>query len=294
MAAMKKGGLGRGIDTIFSDNEKKNEETTGTTMVRIALVEPKVGQPRKYFDPEELQNLALSIAQYGVIQPITVRRTGDMYRIIAGERRWRAARMAGLSEIPVVIMDADEQKSAEMALVENIQRENLNPIEEAEAIEALMDDFGLTQDEASKRIGRSRSTVANLLRLLDLPDSVREFIISGALSAGHAKAILSLNDRNRAEEAAKAVIAAEMSVRDTEKLIKKMNAEVKDIDAPIKEKSEINYTRELERKIEKALGRRVKIKENGNLSSISIGYTDHEDLEKVLTALCGKDFVDSI
>ncbi len=294
MAAMEKGGLGRGIDTIFSDNEKKNEETTGTTMVRIALVEPKVGQPRKYFDPEELQNLALSIAQYGVIQPITVRRTGDMYRIIAGERRWRAARMAGLSEIPVVIMDADEQKSAEMALVENIQRENLNPIEEAEAIEALMDDFGLTQDEASKRIGRSRSTVANLLRLLDLPDSVREFIISGALSAGHAKAILSLNDRNRAEEAAKAVIAAEMSVRDTEKLIKKMNAEVKDIDAPIKEKPEINYTRELERKIEKALGRRVKIKENGNLSSISIGYTDHEDLEKVLTALCGKDFVDSI
>ncbi len=291
---MKKGGLGRGIDTIFSDNEKKNEETTGTTMVRIALVEPKVGQPRKYFDPEELQNLALSIAQYGVIQPITVRRTGDMYRIIAGERRWRAARMAGLSEIPVVIMDADEQKSAEMALVENIQRENLNPIEEAEAIEALMDDFGLTQDEASKRIGRSRSTVANLLRLLDLPDSVREFIISGALSAGHAKAILSLNDRNRAEEAAKAVIAAEMSVRDTEKLIKKMNAEAKDIDAPIKEKPEINYTRELERKIEKALGRRVKIKENGNLSSISIGYTDHEDLEKVLTALCGKDFVDSI
>lgn len=291
---MKKGGLGRGIDTIFSDNENKNEETIGTTMVRIALVEPKVGQPRKYFDPEELQNLALSIAQYGVIQPITVRRTGDMYRIIAGERRWRAARMAGLSEIPVVIMDADEQKSAEMALVENIQRENLNPIEEAEAIEALMDDFGLTQDEASKRIGRSRSTVANLLRLLDLPDSVREFIISGALSAGHAKAILSLNDRNRAEEAAKAVIAAEMSVRDTEKLIKKMNAEVKDIDAPIKEKSEINYTRELERKIEKALGRRVKIKENGNLSSISIGYTDHEDLEKVLTALCGKDFVDSI
>ncbi len=294
MAAMEKGGLGRGIDTIFSDNEKKNEETTGTTMVRIALVEPKVGQPRKYFDPEELQNLALSIAQYGVIQPITVRRTGDMYRIIAGERRWRAARMAGLSEIPVVIMDADEQKSAEMALVENIQRENLNPIEEAEAIEALMDDFGLTQDEASKRIGRSRSTVANLLRLLDLPDSVREFIISGALSAGHAKAILSLNDRNRAEEAAKAVIAAEMSVRDTEKLIKKMNAEVKDIVASIKEKPEINYTRELERKIEKALGRRVKIKENGNLSSISIGYTDHEDLEKVLTALCGKDFVDSI
>ena len=294
MAAMKKGGLGRGIDTIFSDNEKKNEETTGTTMVRIALVEPKVGQPRKYFDQEELQNLALSIAQYGVIQPITVRRAGDMYRIIAGERRWRAARMAGLSEIPVVIMDADEQKSAEMALVENIQRENLNPIEEAEAIEALMDDFGLTQDEASKCIGRSRSTVANLLRLLDLPDSVREFIISGALSAGHAKAILSLNDRNRAEEAAKAVIAAEMSVRDTEKLIKKMNAEVKDIDAPIKEKPEINYTRELERKIEKALGRRVKIKENGNLSSISIGYTDHEDLEKVLTALCGKDFVDSI
>lgn len=293
MAAMKKGGLGRGIDMIFSDNEKKNEETTGVTTVRIALVEPKVGQPRKNFDAEELQNLALSIAQYGIIQPITVRKVGDMYRIIAGERRWRAARMAGLSEIPVVIMDADEQKSAEMALVENIQRQNLNPIEEAEAIEALMDEFGLTQDEASKRIGRSRSSVANLLRLLDLPDSVREYVSSGALSAGHAKAILALENKDRTEEAAKTVIAAEMSVRDTEKLIRKMNAEKANVDKPAPAEG-INYTRELERKVEKALGRRVKIKENGKLSSISIGYTDYEDLEKVLLALCGKDFVDSI
>ena len=293
MAAMKKGGLGRGIDMIFSDNEKKNEEATGATTVRIALVEPKVGQPRKNFDAEELQNLALSIAQYGIIQPITVRKVGDMYRIIAGERRWRAARMAGLSEIPVVIMDADEQKSAEMALVENIQRENLNPIEEAEAIEALMDEFGLTQDEASKRIGRSRSSVANLLRLLDLPDSVREYVSSGALSAGHAKAILALENKDRSEEAAKTVISAEMSVRDTEKLIRKMNAEKLNVDKPAPAEG-INYTRELERKVEKALGRRVKIKENGKLSSISIGYTDYEDLEKVLLALCGKDFVDSI
>lgn len=293
MAAMKKGGLGRGIDMIFSDNEKKNEEATGATTVRIALVEPKVGQPRKNFDAEELQNLALSIAQYGIIQPITVRKVGDMYRIIAGERRWRAARMAGLSEIPVVIMDADEQKSAEMALVENIQRQNLNPIEEAEAIEALMDEFGLTQDETSKRIGRSRSSVANLLRLLDLPDSVREYVSSGALSAGHAKAILALENKDRTEEAAKTVIAAEMSVRDTEKLIRKMNAEKANVDKPAPAE-DINYTRELERKVEKALGRRVKIKENGKLSSISIGYTDYEDLEKVLLALCGKDFVDSI
>ena len=293
MAAMKKGGLGRGIDMIFSDNEKKNEEATGATTVRIALVEPKVGQPRKNFDAEELQNLALSIAQYGIIQPITVRKVGDMYRIIAGERRWRAARMAGLSEIPVVIMDADEQKSAEMALVENIQRETLNPIEEAEAIESLMDEFGLTQDEASKRIGRSRSSVANLLRLLDLPDSVREYVSSGALSAGHAKAILALENKDRTEEAAKTVIAAEMSVRDTEKLIRKMNAEKLNVDKPAPAEG-INYTRELERKVEKALGRRVKIKENGKLSSISIGYTDYEDLEKVLLALCGKDFVDSI
>lgn len=293
MAGMKKGGLGRGIDTIFFDNEKKNEPQTGVTTVRIALVEPKIGQPRKNFDAEELEKLALSIAQYGIIQPITVRKVGDMYRIIAGERRWRAARMAGLSEVPVVIMDADEQKSAEMALVENIQRQDLNPIEEAEAIETLMDEFALTQDEASKRIGRSRSTVANLLRLLELPDSVREYVISGALSAGHAKAILSLEKKERAEEAAKAVIAAEMSVRDTEKLIKRMNAEKLDIDKPASTDG-INYTRELERKIEKALGRRIKIKENGKLSSISIGYTDHEDLERVLLALCGKDFVDSI
>ncbi len=293
MAAMKKGGLGRGIDTIFSDNDKKTEET-GVTMVRISLVEPKVGQPRKNFDPEELQNLALSIAQYGIIQPITVRRAGDMYRIIAGERRWRAARMAGLSEVPVIIMDADEQKSAEMALVENIQRENLNPIEEAEALEALMNDFGLTQDETAKKVGRSRSAVANLLRLLDLPEKLREYVISGTLSAGHAKAILSLEDRTKAEEAANAVISAGMSVRETEKLIKKMNAKAHAEETPAAPASGINYTRELERKVEKATGRRIKIKENGKLSSISIGYTDYEDLEKLLSVLCGKDFIDSI
>lgn len=293
MAAMKKGGLGRGIDTIFSDNEKKTDET-GVTTVRISLVEPKVGQPRKNFDPEELQNLALSIAQYGIIQPITVRRAGDMYRIIAGERRWRAARMAGLSEVPVIIMDADEQKSAEMALVENIQRENLNPIEEAEALEALMNDFGLTQDETAKKVGRSRSAVANLLRLLDLPEKLREYVISGTLSAGHAKAILSLEDRTKAEEAANAVISAGMSVRETEKLIKKMNAKAHAEETPAAPASGINYTRELERKVEKATGRRIKIKENGKLSSISIGYTDYEDLEKLLSVLCGKDFIDSI
>lgn len=293
MAAMKKGGLGRGIDTIFSDNDKKTEET-GVTTVRISLVEPKVGQPRKNFDPEELQNLALSIAQYGIIQPITVRRAGDMYRIIAGERRWRAARMAGLSEVPVIIMDADEQKSAEMALVENIQRENLNPIEEAEALEALMNDFGLTQDETAKKVGRSRSAVANLLRLLDLPEKLREYVISGTLSAGHAKAILSLEDRTKAEEAANAVISAGMPVRETEKLIKKMNAKAHAEETPAAPASGINYTRELERKVEKAIGRRIKIKENGKLSSISIGYTDYEDLEKLLSVLCGKDFIDSI
>lgn len=293
MAAMKKGGLGRGIDTIFSDNEKKTDET-GVTTVRISLVEPKVGQPRKNFDPEELQNLALSIAQYGIIQPITVRRAGDMYRIIAGERRWRAARMAGLSEVPVIIMDADEQKSAEMALVENIQRENLNPIEEAEALEALMNDFGLTQDETAKKVGRSRSAVANLLRLLDLPEKLRDYVISGTLSAGHAKAILSLEDRTKAEEAANAVISAGMSVRETEKLIKKMNAKAHAEETPAAPASGINYTRELERKVEKATGRRIKIKENGKLSSISIGYTDYEDLEKLLSVLCGKDFIDSI
>ena len=291
MAKPKLTGLGRGLDAILVDSDYSSGDSISS--VRINDVEPNKNQPRKVFQQEELEALSDSIVKYGVISPITVRQAGDRYIIIAGERRWRAARMAGLSEIPVVIMDADEQKSAEMALVENIQRENLNPIEEAEAIEALMDEFGLTQDEASKRIGRSRSSVANLLRLLDLPDSVREYVSSGALSAGHAKAILALENKDRSEEAAKTVIAAEMSVRDTEKLIRKMNAEKLNVDKPAPAEG-INYTRELERKVEKALGRRVKIKENGKLSSISIGYTDYEDLEKVLLALCGKDFVDSI
>lgn len=292
MATTKKGGLGRGLGSILLDNEEEKAGEGGVSVVRVAEIEPKAGQPRKTFDAEELQNLASSLAQYGMIQPITVRRVGDMYQIVTGERRWRAARMAGLSEVPVLVVEADDRKAAELALVENIQRTNLNPIEEAAAIADLMEDFGLTQDEAAGRIGRNRSTVANLLRLLELPQELREMVVAGALTTGHAKALLGLRNPDRLVEAAKVVTGKELTVRATEALVKKWNTEQTETQsAP---RTAVNYTRELERKIEGRIGRRVKIVEKGENSSITIGYTDHEDLEIVLCALCGKDFVDSL
>lgn len=292
MATMKKGGLGRGLGAILLDNKEETANEGGVSVVRVSEIEPKAGQPRKTFDAEELQNLASSLAQYGMIQPITVRRVGEMYQIVTGERRWRAARMAGLSEVPVLVIEADDRRAAELALVENIQRTNLNPIEEAAAIADLMEDFGLTQDEAAGRIGRNRSTVANLLRLLELPQELREMVVAGALTTGHAKALLGLRDPGKLVEAAKVVTGKELTVRATEALVKKWNLEA--VETPTAPRTAVNYTRELERKIEGRLGRRVKIVEKGENSSITIGYTDHEDLEIVLRALCGKDFVDSL
>ncbi|MBQ0010012.1 MAG: ParB/RepB/Spo0J family partition protein [Ruminococcus sp.] len=292
MATTKKGGLGRGLGSILLDNEEEKAGEGGVSVVRVAEIEPKAGQPRKTFDAEELQNLASSLAQYGMIQPITVRRVGDMYQIVTGERRWRAARMAGLSEVPVLVVEADDRRAAELALVENIQRANLNPFEEAAAIADLMEEFGLTQDDAAGRIGRNRSTVANLLRLLELPQELREMVVAGALTTGHAKALLGLRNPDKLVEAAKVVTGKELTVRATEALVKKWNAEQAETQsAP---RTAVNYTRELERKIEGRIGRRVKIVEKGENSSITIGYTDHEDLEIVLCALCGKDFVDSL
>ena len=291
----KKKALGRGLDAILVDiyTPEAEENKQGVTMVRISEVEPNANQPRKAFDPSELEMLAESINQYGMIQPITVRSVDGMYQIITGERRWRAARMAGLSEVPVIIITADDKKVAELALVENIQRSDLNPIEEAMGFAALIEEYGLTQEEAAKRIGKSRSAVTNILRLLNLPQSVRKMIESGELSTGHAKVLLGMSDSASIEKAALQIVARGLSVRDTEKLVKMMEeAATKKTEEKIVR--DVDHTRALELLVQKQLGRTIKINESGKKRSITIGYSDNEDLDKLLTILCGESFLDNI
>ena len=289
MAKPKLTGLGRGLDAILVDSDYTSSGDS-ITSVRINDVEPNREQPRKQFSQEELEALSDSIVKYGVISPITVRRVGERYVIIAGERRWRAARMAGLSEIPVIIISADDKKAAEIALVENIQRSDLNPVEEAQAYAALIDQYGLTQEEVAEQIGKSRSSVTNSLRLLDLPDAVLSMLAAGKLSSGHAKVLLGIKDGEKLKAAAEKVAEGELSVRETEKLVKQLLAGPK----PEKELPPIDYTKALETAIQEKIGRTVKIKQNGVKSSITIGFSDNNDLETVLRLLCGDEFVNSL
>ena len=291
----KKKALGRGLDAILVDAyiPETSDNNQGVTMVRISEVEPNAAQPRKAFDPAELETLAESLNQYGMIQPITVRMVDGMYQIITGERRWRAARMAGLSEVPVIIITADDKKAAELALVENIQRSDLNPIEEAMGFAALIEEYGLTQEEAAKRIGKSRSAVTNSLRLLNLPESVRKMIENGDLSTGHAKVLLGMPNSEMIERAALQITTRDLSVRETEKLVQMM------LDAENKKNEEkiirdVDHTRSLELLVQKKLGRTIKINEKGKKSTITIGYSDNEDLEKLLVMLCGESFLENL
>ena len=282
--AGKKPALGRGLDAILIDNEEQKEES-GVRMIRLSEVEPNPDQPRKIFDTEPLEALAESISQHGVIQPVVVRPKDGMYMIVTGERRWRAARMAGLSEIPVIIIEADDKKAAELALVENIQRKDLNPVEEACGYAALIDEFSYTQEEIAKKIGRSRSAVTNSLRLLDLPPKALDYLASGELSEGHAKVLLSLKDSEKIENAAETVVSKGLSVRDTEKLVKFLLS-VKE-EEEIKVVHDVDHTKALERKVQSIIGHTVKIVQNGKKSSINIGFSDNDDLENILSLLCG-------
>lgn len=282
--AGKKPALGRGLDAILIDNEEQKEEN-GVRMIRLSEVEPNPDQPRKIFDTEPLEALAESISQHGVIQPVVVRPKDGMYMIVTGERRWRAARMAGLSEIPVIIIEADDKKAAELALVENIQRKDLNPVEEARGYAALIDEFSYTQEKIAKKIGRSRSAVTNSLRLLDLPTKALDYLASGELSEGHAKVLLSLKDSEKIENAAETVVSKGLSVRDTEKLVKFLSS-VKE-EEEIKVVHDVDHTKALERKVQSIIGHTVKIVQNGKKSSINIGFSDNDDLENILSLLCG-------
>lgn len=295
----KKPSLGRGLDSLFLENEEA--EKSSVSMLRTSDVEPNPHQPRKHFDEEALASLADSISMHGLLQPIAVRRSmGGFYQIIAGERRWRASKIAGLSEIPAIIYDIDDKKAAELALIENIQREDLNPIEEAIALRTLINDYGLTQEDASRRIGKSRSAIANALRLLDLPEKIVSMVADGKLSPGHARAIMSLKRKKDMLPFALRICEKELSVRDAEHEAKLINLRAEkevrgEENEPTRESAVAqSYLRSLERRASQTLGNKFRIYDpgKGKAKRIEITYTENDDLETILKRLCGDDFFD--
>lgn len=279
--AVKKSGLGRGFDAIFADNSVEDISTgNSTTKVKLLDIEPNREQPRKQFDEEALAELSDSIAQHGVLQPLLVRPMPDGgYQLVAGERRWRASRMAGLTEVPVVIRDLTDAQVAELALVENLQRENLNPLEEANGYKELSDKFGYTQEKISEIVGKSRPSIANALRLLNLPEDVQEMVSTGSLSMGHARAILSLPDDKMKTDLAKLVIANDLSVRETERIARNMMKEAPRVK---KTKKRNPYYDEAELALSEVLGRKVKITKSSKKGALEIEFFDDADLKKLL------------
>ena len=285
MAGKEKRGLGAGLDVLFAANAYDEEENELLTLP-LSKVEPRQDQPRMQFDEEALQELAYSIAQYGMIQPITARKLDSgYYQIIAGERRWRAARLAGLSEVPVRVIEADDRRAAELALVENLQRQDLNPMEEARGYQSLMQDYGLTQEETARSVGRSRPAVANALRLLSLRPELTALVESGQLSAGHARALLPLNEDWRQLEAAREVIDKELSVRRTEQLAARLLKEPK-LERE-KDPLAVDYAAEVSDALSRSLGRKVKLIEGRRGGRIEIEYVGADDREALIALLQG-------
>ena len=278
-----KKGLGTGLNALFGEAGREDGEEI--KVVPISRVEPREAQPRTNFDEESLQELAESISEYGLIQPITARKLDNgYYQIIAGERRWRAARMAGLREVPLRVIEADDRLATELALVENLQREDLNPVEEALGYRTLLEVYGLTQEETAKRVGKSRPAVANALRLLTLAPEVQQFLEQGLLSAGHARALVGIKPEEAQIDAARTVIANGMSVRRTEQLAAKLMREPKP-EKPEDGEIHVDYAAEISRKLEKALGRKVELKERGKKGKITLEYYSADDREKLIEQL---------
>ena len=282
MASKKPSGLGRGLGALLGDDVMKTE-SSGSLSVPISQVESYSGQPRKHFDEESLQELADSITEHGIIQPLTVRKlSSGYYQIIAGERRWRAARLAGLQEVPVIVMEADDRKAAELAMIENLQREDLNPMEEAAGFQSLIESYHMTQEEAAQRVGKSRSAVTNALRLLGLTPSVRKLVEEGKLSAGHARALVPLSPSLQ-ESAANAIVSGGLSVRQTEALVKRLSAEKKE--AQVKDPDEVDYLAEAQNELKARLCRGVKIVPGRKKGRIELEYYGVDDLNDLLDAL---------
>lgn len=299
--ARKAGGLGRDFFSVLDDNMPENNKNAVSSL-RLADIEPRSDQPRKTFEREALEALAESIGNYGVLQPIIVRENRALagsYEIIAGERRWRAAKMAGLSEIPVVILDSDDLKTAQVSIIENVQREDLNPIEEALAYRALMDHFSMTQEQVAKQVGKSRSNVANMLRLLDLPEDALTLVRDGSLSVGHARALLGLVREEDMPALIDRILQHEMTVRDVERAVKALNqaaeAPEQDMeDAATKAETNLRrvYIRDLENKILSKLGVKAKISNSSKKKVLELYYNDDDELEQLLRTVCGDDFFD--
>ena len=277
-------GLGKGLGALLGDFNDTPTEKSPYQLLPIHKIEPNPDQPRQDFDEEALQSLSESIAEHGIVQPLTVRETANgYYQIIAGERRWRAARIANLYEVPAVIIEADDRKAMELALIENLQRQDLNPVEEALGYQSLMKDYGLTQESASQRVGKSRSAVANSLRLLTLCPEVLDIVRKGALSAGHARAILTLKSDKKQQEAAQKICALDLSVRQAELLCKNMEKEpVQKEEPPL---VAIDYVAECEKNLSKHLGRGVRIINGKRKGKFELEFYGQEDLQALLEAL---------
>lgn len=294
--AARKGGLGKGLDSLIADRrpvavkensnssakEEEKAENNSPLMVKLSEVEPNREQPRKYFDKEAMQELADSIKKYGVIQPLLVEKKEKYYEIIAGERRWRAAKIAGLKEIPVVLKELSEQEKMEIALIENIQREDLNPIEEAQAYKRLLDEFHLKQEDVAKSVSKSRSAITNSMRLLKLDERVQNMVAGEELSAGHARALLSISDVEKQYELAQKIVEKGLSVREVEALLKKKPAK--------EEKAETNTAEELiyrnfENNLKEIYGTKVSIKNQKGKGKIEISYYSVDELERILDML---------
>lgn len=285
----KPSGLGRGLDALFVENEVTQSQNE-ITVLRISRIEPDKDQHRKSFDPASLEELAQSISTHGLIQPIIVRplENGN-YKIIAGERRWRASKMAGLEEVPVIIREIEDMEAAEIALIENLQREDLNPIDEANGYDRLICDYNITQEEVAKKVGKSRSVITNALRLLNLPPEALTLLKEKRISAGHARALLGLKNAERIPEVCNFIVEKAMSVREVEKLVKQLNSPK--VPKTQQELSKDVYIKEAERKLTSELGRRVGIKYNSGKESGSLvlEYFDNDDLEEILSLLCKSD-----
>lgn len=290
--ARKDSGLGRGFYDIFEDNMLEQKKGLAEA-IRISDIEPRHDQPRKTFERESLEALADSIAAYGVLQPIIVRENPDAqgyYEIIAGERRWRAAKMAGLTEIPAVVYDGDELKTAQVALIENVQREDLNPVEEAFGYQALISRFKLTQEQVAKQVGKSRVAITNMLRLLDLPDAALEMLKDGSISAGHARALLGLENENDINLLASRIVEKSMSVRDTEAAVRRLNQKTFEDEEERVHPQIKAHMKELERRAMSTLGRKVRISRSSKKKIVELTYDDDADLEALLKTLCGERF----
>ena len=298
MPRKKTAGLGRGLDAIFLDNTHTDDEKGGVVQIHLSLIDPRSDQPRRTFNEDSLLSLSQSIQQHGLFQPILVREYAmGRYQIIAGERRFRASKLAGLTEISAIVLDKDDEETARIALVENLQREDLNPIEEAMAYCSLAEEFNMTQEDLSREVGKSRSAIANAIRLLDLPEEVLAMVKNGTLSAGHARTLLGLNDESAILPMAKMCIELDLSVRRLEEEVKRENKKEHLTESEEKQEPKlpvVDYIREMELRLQSHLGRVVQIHGKGKKKSLTRYYEDNEYLDELLRTVCGKDFFDEI